>query len=151
MSSNLITLAEGATDDPLAAMIFDLVAQNIADNQPKSAALTSLRLIATIVATDLESVVSLEFRGNDGLLVHSGYLARTTGNANTPAVTIRADCNGILDLARLSLLRGTGIPILWDEVGSSVARRFIRRQIQVRPLIRHLGKLTGLMQVISVI
>jgi hypothetical protein len=150
MPTNLVRLADDAFDDPLAAMISNLVSQNVARDETKSAALRSLQFIATLVATDLESAVSLEFTGEDGLVVHSGDIGNSNGNADVPTVTIRADSNGILDLARLSLLGGTGIPILWDQVGSSIVRRFIRKEIRIRPLIRHLGKLTALMKVISV-
>ena len=77
--------------------------------------------------------------------------AGSTGtDPDVTSVTIRADSNSILDLARLSLIGRTGIPILWNKIGASVLRRVIRREIRIEPAGRHLSELTRLLTVMSV-
>ena len=147
MPTDLITLADGDADNPLASMIADLVRQNVERDQSNAPIITSLQFVVTIVATDLDSSVTLEFRGAEGLLVRAGY--SSTG-PNVASVTIRADSDSILDLARLSLIGSTGIPVLWNRIGASVLRRLVRGEIAIEPAGRHLGKLTRLLKVMSV-
>ena len=147
MPTDLVTLADKAADNPLASMIADLVRQNVEHDQSKALSITSLEFLVTIVATDLDSSVTLEFHGADGLLVRAGP---AEGNSQDASVTIRADSDSVLDLARLSLIGRTGIPIIWNRLGASVLRRLIRREIEIEPAGRHLGKLTRLLKVLSV-
>lgn len=128
-------------------MIADLVRQNVERDQSKALRIASLEFVVTIVATDLDSSVTLEFRGADGLLVRA---EPADGNSEATLVTIRADSDSVLDLARLSLIGRTGIPVLWNRIGASVLRRLIRGQIAIEPAGRHLGKLTRLLSVMSV-
>jgi len=145
--TNLVTLADEDAAAPLASMIADLIRQNVERDETKALTITSLEFTATIVATDLDSSVTLQFRGAEGLLVRAG----STGTGpDVTSVTIRADSNSILDLARLSLFGPTGIPILWNKIGASVLRRVIRREIRIEPAGRHLSELTRLLTVMSV-
>ena len=147
MFTKLVTLSDEDADNPLASMIADLVRQNAARESSKALSVTSLEFVVTIVATDLDSSVTLNFRGTEGLLVRSGP---ADPGSNGASVTIRADSQGILDLARLSLIGRSGIPIVWNRVGASILRRLIRRKIQIEPAGRHLGKLARLLSVMSV-
>ena len=147
MPTDLITLTNGDADNPLASMIADLVRQNVDRDESNALTITSLQFVVTIVATDLDSSVTLEFRGAEGLLVRAGT---PSAGPNVASVTIRADSDSILDLARLSLIGRTGIPIIWNRIGASVLRRLIRGEIAIESAGRHLGKLTRLLKVMSV-
>ena len=147
MRTSLVTLSDKDADNPLASIIADLVRQNLEHEPSKALTITSLEFLVTIVATDLDSSVTLEFRGAEGLLVRAGLAEDDFEGASA---VIRADSNGILDLARLSLLGRTGLPIVWNRIGVSVLRRLIRGEIAIEPAGRHLGKLTRLLNVISV-
>ena len=147
MSSDLVTLADKDADNPLASLIADLVRQNVERDPSKALTLTALEFLVTIVATDLDSSVTLEFRGAKGLLVRTGP---TEADYERASAVIRADSNGILDLARLSLLGRTGIPIVWNRIGALVVRHLIRGEIAIEPAGCHLGKLTRLLNVMSV-
>jgi len=147
MPADLITLADGDVDNPLASMIADLIRQNVERDPSNAFSITSLEFMVTIVATDLDSSVTLEFRGAEGLLVRAGTFC---AGSDVASVTIRADSDSILDLARLSLIGRTGIPVLWNSVGASVLRRLVRGEIAIEPAGRHLGKLIRLLRVMSV-
>jgi len=147
MSADLVTLSDKDADNSLVSLIADLVRQNVEHDPSKALTLTALEFLVTIVATDLDSSVTLEFRGTEGLLVRAGP---AEGNFEGASAVIRADSNGILDLARLSLLVRTGLPIVWNRIGASVLRRLIRGEIAIERGGRHLGKLTRLLNVISV-
>ena len=67
-----------------------------------------------------------------------------------PHVTITADSESILDLARLSIHRLTGLPVLWDQMGRSFLQRICQKRVRIVPFGRHLGKLSRLLAVMSV-
>ena len=144
---DLVALDHRSKDHPLSVMIADLIRQNVEQNTTKSGALSALHLTALIVATDIESAVRLQFRGADGLLVHDGH---HDFDESGPTVTIRAVSDTILELARLSLIGGSGVPVLWDATGFSVLKQFLAGELTIRPLLRHIGRLTRLLRVISV-
>ena len=147
MSADLVTLSDKDADNPLASLIADLVRQNVERDPSKALTLTALEFLVTIVATDLDSSVTLEFRGAEGLLLRVGPAQADYEGASA---VIRADSNGILDLARLSLLGRTGLPIIWNRIGALVLLHLIRGEIAIEPAGRHLGKLTRLLNVMSV-
>ena len=147
MHPDLVRLAASAAEAPLASMIADLVRQNIAGNRRKTRSLLALHLHVTLVAIDIGSAATLLFAGAKGLIVTDGESVPRDGQ---PSVTIRADSATILDLARLSLLGRTGIPVLWDEVGTMIFLRLIRGEIRIIPAGRHLGRIMRMLQVMSV-
>ncbi|MBU8914070.1 MAG: hypothetical protein KOO61_08615 [Spirochaetales bacterium] len=147
MLSSLVTLADKDASNPLASLIADLVRQNVERDPSKALTITALEFLVTIVATDLDSSVTMEFRGAEGLTVRA---EPTRGHFEGASAVIRADSNGILDLARMSLLGRTGLPVVWNRIGALVLRRLIRGEIAIEPAGRHLGKLARLLNVMSV-
>jgi len=145
MSDTPVQLSPEAAESPLASMVADLIGQNVAANPHKAEALHSLEFGVAIHASDLDESVTLHFRGPHGLLVDG-----VRDDSHVPAVVITAESSGILDLARLSLVGKSGIPILWNSVGASVARRVLAGKIRIKPVLPYLGKLTRLLKVISV-
>lgn len=141
--TELITIAAGSEENSLAVLIAELIRQNVERHPARKAHLVRLVLAATICATDLETRVTLVFNGHRGLVLHGE-------SPVAPHVTIVADSESILDLARLSIHGPTGFPVLWDALGFSVVRRVLRKRVQIRPMGRHLGKLTRLLAILSV-
>ena len=142
-----VTLHQDAAGHPLATMVARLVGENLKRDSSKIAALTRLDFTAVLVATDLDETVTLEFKGPAGLVVHSGHAGdETTG----PTVCIHAETEAILDLARLTLIGRTGVPVLWNPTGAAVVRRFFSGTLTIRPLVRNIGRLLRLLTVISV-
>jgi hypothetical protein len=143
ISTERVRLAESSRDNPLALLVADLIRQNLEANPEKVAVMEALHLVITIRAHDLDAEVTLVFAGPRGLDVHHEAPV-------APQVTIHADSESILDLARLSVHRGTGLPVLWDDLGRSIVQRLLRGTMRITPFGRHLGKLTRLLNVMSV-
>lgn len=89
----MIHMAPGAADNGLAAMMAQLLEQNIADDPAKKELLSQIKGRVALVAEDSEVAMTLVFDGA-GLTVHSGIVGQ-------PDLALRAASD---DLIRLSLI-----------------------------------------------
>lgn len=139
----LIQLADPETDNGLAQMLATLLRQNVTERPEKAKYLTSMRRNFLIIGNDMDLMVTLEF-SLEGLTVHGGA-------HGMPHVIIIADSSTLLDLSRLTVLRGA-VPVMWDEVGKQILAKMRSGKLSIKGALLYpveLSRLTHLMSVNS--
>ena len=145
-----IALAPGAENNAFAAMLADLVRQNLESKPHKRrdfAALARGRgAHIALVADDAEVALTLEFKGGH-LLVHDGI-------RGVPDVTVRGSADSIMALSNVPLTRPLALPIPTDrsalEVLLQMARATRSGELKVFGLLGNFGVLSRLTRVMSV-
>jgi hypothetical protein len=135
-----ITLAPGTEDAGLAGMLAALLKQNLEQNPGRRRDFDRLAATVAIEARDAEVTITLEFlRGS--LVVHAGVLG-------APQISIAADSATVLALSSLRI-RG-GLPVLFDQGGRALLRKFFAGDLTIRGLLAHLPSLLRVTRLMSV-
>ncbi|NMC70777.1 MAG: SCP2 sterol-binding domain-containing protein [Myxococcales bacterium] len=121
----LIVVTPGAEANGLAAMVADLVRQNLAAHPDRLADLARLDLWLGLRAPDIEVELTLVFAGGR-LTVVDGVLPRAEA-------TVTATSEAVLELSLLRVGR-SGLPIVWDAAGRKVLRRLVSGELRLRGL-----------------
>jgi hypothetical protein len=135
-----VRLAPGVEDAGLASMLADLVRLNLARDPRKRADFARLDAAVLIEARDAEVAVTLEF-SQGSLTVHAG-------STPAPRVSISADSETILELARLKIV--LGLPMVFGGQGRALLRKLIDGTLRISPLRGNLGMLLRLTRLLSV-
>jgi hypothetical protein len=135
-----VLLGPGVEDAGLAAMLADLVRQNLAQDPRKRADFERLDGAVVIEARDAEVAVTLMF-SRDGLTVEAGARA-------APRVRIAADSQTILALAQVKIV--AGLPMVFDVQGRALVKELLRGSVRITPLAGNIGMLLRLTRLLSV-
>lgn len=141
-----IELAPGAESSAFAAMLADLVRQNLESKAHKKKDFVALRGAVALVADDADVAVTLEFRGGS-LVVHDGI-------KGIPDVTVRGSSDAIMSMSNVPLTRPLALPIPTDRMALGVMRGMLRAmakaELRVYGMLGNLGLLSRLTRVMSV-
>jgi hypothetical protein len=123
----------------LAAMLGGVIEGNLAAH-PEREALLADRATYAIVAQDVDVAVSI--RLGDGMVkVRNGVVGR-------PDVLVQADSDTLISMSTVPLR--FGLPDATKPEGREVMRRLVRRELRVKGLVRHPGKLARLNKLLAV-
>ncbi len=142
----MISLAPGAENNAFAAMLSDLVRQNLETKPHKKKDFDALRGAVALVADDADVALTLVFdRGV--LVVHDGILL-------IPDVTVRGTADAIMALSNMPLTRPLALPIPTDRMALAVIREMLRAmrasELTIHGLFGHVSLLSRLTRVMSV-
>lgn len=145
-----IELAPGAEANAFAAMLADLVRQNLESKPHKKVDFSTLArdpgCTVALVADDAEVALTLEFRGGR-LLLHDGI-------RGVPDVAVRGTSDAIMALSNVPLTRPLGLPVPTDRAGVDTLRDLVRAtrtgELRVYGMLRHARRLSCLTRLMSV-
>lgn len=141
-----IALSPGAEANAFAAMLADLVRQNLESKPHKKRDFRALAGTVALVADDADVALTLEFR-RGSLLVHDGI-------RGVPDVTVRGTSDAIMALSNVPLTRPLGLPLPTDRASLDVVRDMVRASrtgdLKIYGMLRHFGLLSRLTRVMSV-
>ncbi len=141
-----IELAPGAEANAFAAMLADLVRQNLASKPHKRKDFDALAGTVALVADDAEVALTLEFdRGR--LVVHDGI-------KGVPDVAVRGTSESIMALSNVPLTRPLALPLPTDRSSFEALRGVVRatfaKELRIFGALGNLGLLSRLTRVMSV-
>ncbi|MBN1654683.1 MAG: hypothetical protein JXA30_13005 [Deltaproteobacteria bacterium] len=138
----LVELAPGAENNGLAEMIAGLIRQNLEDSPEKMSDFFKLSGRVSIVAEDVEVVLTMEFNRGQ-LMVHNGIVG-------IPDVTVRGSSEDIINLSLIEVIPSLGLPDPRGEIFRKVWAATRERRIQVHGALSNLLLMTRLSKVMSV-
>jgi hypothetical protein len=145
---SFVELAPGAEENGLAAMLRDLVQQNIEAKPHKKKGFDRIKGSVAIVAEDADVALTLRFRG--------GHLTIHDGIVGIPDVAIRASSDVILAMSTMPVSTKLALPIPrpGDAEGMATARTVMQAmtagELQVLGGLLHLPLMLRLTRVMSV-
>ncbi len=123
-------------DDPtgeggLAAVLADLVRQNLEQNPGRRGLLDRMRGTVVIIASDdgESTTAHLAFDG--------GRVRLGPGPAAPAALTIHGSYDGILGLSTVPVCPTSGLPIPWKPATRGLVAALARRSLRIDGLFRH--------------
>jgi hypothetical protein len=123
----------------LATMLGGLIEANLAAH-PERAALLQKRAVYAIEALDVDVAVSIRlYRGT--VTIRNGIIGR-------PDVIITAQSNDLMGMSSVPLR--FGLPDMRTSEGRALNRRLLKRQLRVKGLLAHPGKLARLNRLLAV-
>ena len=135
-----ISLAPGTEEAGLAIMLADLIRFNLLQDPRKWNDFNKLNRLIVIEARDAAVTVTLEFtRG--ALIVHGGLF-------DSPRIRISADSKTVLELARLSIVRG--LPNLFDSIGRDLLKKTLSGAVRITGALGNLIALVRVTRLMSV-
>ena len=141
-----ISLAPGAENNAFAAMLADLVRQNLESKPHKKKDFDRLNGTVALVADDEAVALTLEFR--------KGTLVLHDGIKNVPDVTVRGTSDAIMALSNVPLTRPLALPLPTDRTSLEVMRDMVRAtrtgELRIYGMLRHFGLMSKLTRVMSV-
>jgi hypothetical protein len=145
-----ISLAPGAESNAFAAMLADLVRQNLESKPHKQKDFDVLArgkgVRVGLVADDADVALTLEF-ANGRLVVHDGI-------KGIPDVTVRGTADVIMAMSNVPLTRPLALPVPTDRAALGVMIDMVRASrtgaLKIYGLFGHLGQLSRLTRVMSV-
>jgi len=138
-----IELARSAQDSAFAAMMAELIRQNLSDHPHKRAHFEAMHGRVALVAEDAEQTITLHFRGG-GLRVYQGLFG-------IPDLVIRGSSENLIDLSRLPPdPRFKFLPDVRSDVARSLARSLFQRTLRITGLGSHLVLAHRLSNVMSI-
>ena len=141
-----IALAPGAENNAFAAMLSDLVRQNLETKPHKRKDFDAIRGSVALVADDADVALTLEF-ASGSLTVHDGI-------RGIPDVTVRGTADAILALSNMPLTRPLALPIPMDRMALDVVREMVRAmrasELRIYGLFGNISLLNRLTRVMSV-
>ncbi len=145
-----IALAPGAENNAFAAMLSDLVRQNLESKPHKRRDFDALAGTVALVADDADIALTLAFsRGPDG-----GALVLHDGIKGVPDVTVRGSAEAIMALSNVPLTRLLSLPLPTDRAAFEVVRSMVRAsftgELRIHGLFGHVGLMSKLTRVMSV-
>ena len=135
-----ITLDQTARDNGLAAMIRDLITQNIANHPERAKDLQALNGNIGISAGDIE--VSLTLQCKEGTVVICD------GIQSPCKLLIATDSDNILKLSTLKIK--AGLPYYFDKTGREILGMLFNGKLKIQGLLAHLVLLTRVTRLFSV-
>jgi hypothetical protein len=123
----------------LAAMLGGVIEGNLAAH-PEREALLAERATYAIVAQDVDVAVSIRL-GDGAVKVRGGVVGR-------PDVLVQADSDTLISLSTVPLR--FGLPDATTPEGRAVMKKLVRRELRVKGLVRHPGKLARLNKLLAV-
>lgn len=135
-----ITLDQTARDNGLAAMIRDLITQNIANHPERAKDLQALNGNIGISAGDIE--VSLTLQCKEGTVVIYD------GIQSPCKLLIATDSDNILKLSTLKIK--AGLPYYFDKTGREILGMLFNGKLKIQGLLAHLVLLTRVTRLFSV-
>lgn len=146
----LVDLAPGAEDNAFAAMLADLVRQNLESKPHKKSDFFALArdpgCTVALVADDADVALTLEFRRGK-LVLHDGI-------RGVPDVAVRGTSDAIMALSNVPLTRPLGLPVPTDRAGFDVMKEMVRAtrtgELHVYGMVRHFRRLSRLTRLMSV-
>ncbi len=146
MTAPRIELAEGADANAFAAMLVDLLKQNLESKPHKLRDFDAIDGAVALIADDADVAVTLEFR-RGSLTVHDGI-------KGVPDVAVRGSADAIMAMSNVPLTRPFALPIPTDRSALDALRGMIRAsvtgELKVHGMLGHLGLLSRLTRVMSV-
>jgi hypothetical protein len=143
LDSPVIELASSADDSAFAAMMAELIRQNLSDHPHKRADFAAMQGRVALVAEDAEQTITLHFRGGQ-LRVHNGLFG-------IPDLVIRGSSENLIDLSRLPPNpRFKFLPDVRSDVARALARALVSRQLRITGLGSHLLLAHRLSNVMSI-
>lgn len=150
-SQRPIELAPGADENAFAAMLADLVRQNLESKPRKKKDFDALSGTIALICDDADVALTLEFgkssAGDRGLTLHDGI-------KGIPDVAVRGSADAIMALSNVPLTRVLGLPLPSDrsswEALSSMIRSSATGEIKVYGMVGNAKKLLSLTRVMSV-
>lgn len=142
----MISLAPGAENNAFAAMLADLVRQNLESKPHKRKDFERLSGTVALVADDADVALTLEFNGGE-LVLHDGI-------KGVPDVTVRGTSDAIMALSNVPLTKPLALPLPTDRASFDVLRDMVRAtrtgDLRVYGMLRHFGLMSKLTRVMSV-
>jgi hypothetical protein len=152
-----IRLAPGAEDNAFAAMLAELVRQNLESKPHKKKDLAALArsgagrgVTIALVADDADVALTLDFHGEGGgsaLVLHDGI-------KGVPDVAVRGSSDAIMALSNVPLTRPLALPIPTDRSSYDVLRSMLKAtrtgELRVFGMLGNLSRLSALTRLMSV-
>jgi hypothetical protein len=142
----VISLAPGAENNAFAAMLADLVRQNLESKPHKQKDFDQLSGTVALVADDADVALTLEFK-KGSLVLHDGIW-------HVPDVTVRGTSDAIMALSNVPLTKPLALPVPTDRPSFEVMREMVRAtrsgELRIFGLFRHFGMMSRLTRVMSV-
>jgi len=135
-----IKVAKEAEEIGLAAMLKDLLSQNLAQNPQKVQDFRKLRLRIGLMVTDAGIALTMDFQGGT-LTIHPGIQAR-------PQLLIMSEADMVMALSNVSIR--WGLPYYFDQPGKEVLEAIRSGRIRIKGMIRHFVSLVRLSRIMSV-
>ena len=123
----------------LAAMLGGVIEGNLAAH-PERESLLGRPATYAIVAQDIDVAVSIRL-GDGAVKVRNGVVGR-------PDVLVQGDSDTLISLSTVPLR--FGLPDATKHEGRAVMKKLARRELRVRGLVRHPGKLARLNKLLAV-
>jgi hypothetical protein len=130
---------QGGEPNGLAAMMAAIIQGNL-QARPELERLLAKPATYAIVAPDVDVAVSIRL-SSDGVLVRNGVVGK-------PNVVVTADSETLMSMSAVPLK--FGLPDPRTREGRDVNRKLLRRQLRVKGLLRHAGKLARLNKLLTV-
>jgi hypothetical protein len=145
-----ISLAPGAEENAFAAMLCELVRQNVESKPHKKKDLAALGkgrgVTVALVADDADVALTLEFRGSV-LTLHDGI-------KGIPDVAVRGTSDAIMAMSNIPLTRPLALPIPTDRPSLDVLREMVRAtrtgDLKVFGMLGNVRRLNALTRLMSV-
>ncbi len=135
-----ITIDKTAQDNGLAAMIRDLISQNIDNHAERAKDLDALNGNIAIVAKDIDVNLTLECK--------KGSIVIYDGVKPPCKLKIETDSDNILKLSTLKIK--AGLPYYFDKTGREVLGMLFNGKLKIQGLFAHPLLLTHLTKLFSV-
>ena len=129
--SDPVVLDDPTGEGGLAAVLADLIRQNLEQNPGRLGLLDRMRGTVVIVASD-------EGESTTAHLVFEGGRVRLgPGPASPAALTIQGSYDGILGLSAVPVCPTLGVPIPWKPATRGLVAALGRRTLRIDGLVRH--------------
>lgn len=147
-----IELGPGAENNAFAAMLADLLRQNLQSKPHKRRDFDALDGTVALVADDADVAVTLEFRrgrtrSRGALIVHDGI-------KGVPDVAVRGTADAIMTMSNIPLTRPLALPLPTDRSSLEVLRGMVKAtrngEVKIYGMLGNLGLLSRLTRVMSV-
>ena len=130
---------QGGEPNGLAAMLGAIIEGNLAAH-PELERLLATPATYAIVAPDVDVAVSIR--------LSQGMVAVRNGVVGKPNVVVTADSETLVGMSAVPLK--FGLPDPRTKEGREVNRKLLKRQLRVKGLVRHPGKLARLNKLLTV-
>lgn len=137
----IVKLAEGAEENGLAQMLYDLLDQNLKRVPAKQKIAQRIKGSTYIKANDINVDITVDFDGKGQITIYSG-------KKNSPILIVETDSITIVDLSRLKVR--WGIPIFFDEVGLNLLKKILTGKVKISGMLFHPIYTLKLLNVFSV-
>jgi hypothetical protein len=135
-----VSLAPGAEENGMAAMLGDMIKTNIQSKPSKLKDFNKLKGTVWISAVDADVQMTMVFN-KGSLTIHDGKVGK-------PIIQIATDSGTLLELANLNIK--FGMPYYFDETGLMVIKKLMRRELKIKGMFTHTMALTHMTKIMSV-